>query len=338
MKPKHYGIMKMLRTVKIIGLMVVAALMCPSCIYDKDVYGNGGGGDEVLRQKVSFDWTAITTPHPQSLTLAFFRDGASEPVLYGVLCRPQVEVALAADTWRTIAWNSDAESLAASGSTYDTYTVRALNTTVAYKTPAFQTSRSIPRAQSTEDETVIMQPDSLLVGTQAGFEVSMSHDEDIPLTMQAAVNTFTVTISNVQNLAYVTDVMATLSGMSGGYQPGTDMLTDASCIIPFALKSDGSSRLEGSCTVFGTIDPAHWRQSAQAHSVHQLVVYAILTDGTKWYTSYDVTNAVNTAEQQGITQVHIEIDKLPFPKPITNGSGVHPTMEEWNEVDINVNM
>lgn len=329
--------MKMFNTVKTIGLAALAALMCASCIYDKDVYG-AGGGDVVLRQTVCFDWSAIATPLPQSLTLAFFRDGASEPVLYGVLCRPLAEVALAADTWRTIAWNSDAESLTASGNTYDGYTVSALTASVAYNAPAFQSSRTMPRAQSTEYETVIMQPDSLLVGTQAGFEVSLDHDEVIPLTMQAAVNTFTVTISNVQNLAYVTDVMATLSGMSGGYQPGLDVLTDASCIIPFALQSDGNSCLEGRCTVFGTINPAHWRQSAQAQSAHQLVVYAKLTDGTKWYSTYDVTDAVNTAEQQGITEVHIEIDKLPFPKPITNGSGLHPTMEDWNIVNIDVDM
>lgn len=327
----------MLKTMKNLCLAVAAALMCSSCIYDKDVYGSGGD-DVVLRQTVSFDWSGISTPLPQSLTLAFFRHAANEPVFYGVVCRPQVEVALAADTWQTIAWNSDVESLTASGNTYDTYTVSAHVTSLAYNAPAFQSSRSMPRAAATESETVIMQPDSLLVGTQDGFEVSMDHDEEIPLTMQAAVNTITFTIHNVQNLGYVTDVMATLSGMSGGYQPGVDQLTAASCIIPFAMKSDGSSRLEGSCTVFGTIDTAHWRQSAQAQSTHQLVIYAILTDGTKWYTSYDVTSAVNTATQQGTTDVHVEIDRLPFPEPINNGSGVNPTVDEWNEVNIGVDL
>ena len=40
----------------------------------------------------------------------------------------------------------------------------------------------------------------------------------------------------------------------------------------------------------------------------------------------------------GHTEVPIVIDQLPLPKPIVNGSGLQPTVDEWTEVFISIPM
>ena len=37
-------------------------------------------------------------------------------------------------------------------------------------------------------------------------------------------------------------------------------------------------------------------------------------------------------------EIHIDIEELPVPKPIVNGSGFQPTIDGWQGVEIDVNM
>ena len=69
---------------------------------------------------------------------------------------------------------------------------------------------------------------------------------------------------------------------------------------------------------------------------HRLTVYAVLADQSRWYYTYDVTDQIHSAPNQ--RDVHIVFDGLPLPKPIVNGGGFQPTVEEWQEVPIDIEM
>ena len=69
------------------------------------------------------------------------------------------------------------------------------------------------------------------------------------------------------------------------------------------------------------------------------------TDGTKIYFTSDVTEQMHDADHlnpgdggTGETEVPIVIDQLPLPKPIVNGSGMQPSVAEWQEVAISIQM
>lgn len=74
----------------------------------------------------------------------------------------------------------------------------------------------------------------------------------------------------------------------------------------------------------------------KAGNNHTLTVYAVLADGSKWYYAYDVTDQIHSAPDP--RNVHIVLDGLPLPKPIVNGGGFQPEVEDWQTVPIDIEM
>lgn len=69
---------------------------------------------------------------------------------------------------------------------------------------------------------------------------------------------------------------------------------------------------------------------------YTLTIYAWMEDGNGYYGSVDVTEQVDKAEDR--RNVHIVVDGFKFPKPITNGGGFQPDVEEWKPVDEEITM
>ena len=116
--------------------------------------------------------------------------------------------------------------------------------------------------------------------------------------------------------------------MSGGLLVGRNELTSAPVTVPFGVTSDGISTLTADFLVFG--------QNGSVNPVHKLVVYVIMSDGSKNYYTFDVSRQVDEAADPH--NVHILLDGLPLPKPIVNGSGFRPTVDDWQNVDVNIPM
>lgn len=60
-------------------------------------------------------------------------------------------------------------------------------------------------------------------------------------------------------------------------------------------------------------------------------IYVQLPDGKKVYYTFDVTDQVRHASDP--RNVHIVLDGLTLPKPLANGSGFRPTVDDWQEVE-----
>ena len=72
-----------------------------------------------------------------------------------------------------------------------------------------------------------------------------------------------------------------------------------------------------------------------------LTVYVILADGSKWYYTADVSGQMHRNGQgtgDDNNSITIELDELPIPKPIVNGSGFQPTIDGWQGIEIEVDM
>lgn len=142
---------------------------------------------------------------------------------------------------------------------------------------------------------------------------------------------YTVEIRNAENLKYVSGISGSLSSLAGGLLPGVgyDAISEECVTIPFdAAVSADKTLVTGSLLAFG--------HCAATQNAHQLTIYAVLADESKWYYTYDVTDQIHSAPDQ--RNVHIVLDGLPLPKPIVNGGGFQPSVDEWQSVDVDIEM
>ena len=188
---------------------------------------------------------------------------------------------------------------------------------------------------------MVFEPDELWTSAAEGVTVTADSTQVVTMPMESAITDYNFTITNVENLSYAVEVMATLSGMSASWLPAQHRGSDTHCIIPFPLTGDGSSVLRGTVRTFGHCPG----EDADDHAEHQLTIYAEMKDGSKIYFTSDVTEAMHDAAHlnpddggTGETDVPIVIDQLPLPKPIVNGSGLQPSVAEWQEIQITIQM
>ena len=103
--------------------------------------------------------------------------------------------------------------------------------------------------------------------------------------------------------------------------------------IPFEAVAGEDEKGEKTIVTGGLLTFGH---CPSVQSEHRLTVYAVLSDGSKWYYTYNVTDQIHSAPDP--RNVHIVLDGLPLPKPITNGGGFQPEVDPWNPVDIEIEM
>lgn len=312
-------------------LVLTGLLLLTGCHDHKELVHSGP-----VDVTVHFDWSAVPGAQPSEMALAIFVTGA-QPVqtAFNGYMGGDVEL-IGPQRYAFVAFNGDTESLFTRGSDWGSYEIYSQPTTLSAMAPMFRRSSQAPRAYGTEDEDVVFQPDLLWTAATSSVEMMPGSQYSLDLPMEAATCDYHFTINNVENLSYATSLVGTLSGMSGSWMPSQRQCSDSHCIIPFELSGDGTT-IEGTVRTFGHC-PGH------DAAAHKLVIYAEMKDGSKVYFQTDVTGAmhdadhVSTDEGTGHTDVPIVIESLPLPKPITNGSGLQPAVEEWTEVMISVPM
>ena len=112
---------------------------------------------------------------------------------------------------------------------------------------------------------------------------------------------------------------------------GADALTGERVTIPFDAVTGKDKDGEKTVITGGLLTFGH-----KTGNNHTLTVYAVLADGSKWYYTYDVTDQIHSAPDP--RNVHIVLDGLPLPKPIVNGGGFQPEVEDWQTVPIDIEM
>ena len=132
---------------------------------------------------------------------------------------------------------------------------------------------------------------------------------------------YTYEIRNVKNVGYVTQMSASLSGMSGSVFCASEQLKDEAVTLPFDASFDGQTHIVGGFHTFG-----HHPENDERH---KLALYVWLNDGSKWLYTFDVTGQVDEAPDK--RRVHIVIDELSLPEPIGDDSGFQPTVDGWIE-------
>lgn len=306
---------------------VIAGLLFSSCNH-KELYLAGDCQNDV---EVRFDWSNAPDADPESMAAYFFDYGTSDPLRFIFDNKEGGMIRLPVASYCALAMNSDDGDWARMRGTegcddFETYTQDSDNLS-AYGLA----TRGIPRAAGTEHERVAKTPGMLWSDRQDNINIEFTATSDphkvITFYPREAVCHYTVDISDVGNLEHIdgSEIDGTLSGMAEGYLHGRNCGSEGHVTMPFLLTADKpAGTLHGEFLTFG--------ESARDTGAHILTIYLYLTDGSKWYYTFDVTAQVHDAPDP--RHVHILLSGLPLPNPITAGGGIVPVVDEWQTEDI----
>ena len=305
------------------------SLLFSSCRH-KDLYME----EEMTSQlQVVFDWSNSPEADPESMALYLYEEDGHNPMRFifsnktgGIIKAPfgsHHAICLNADItdWARMRNNESVETL-------EIYTQDA----EAIGSRADDAS-TIPRPEGTEGERIAATP-GMLWGSRSNDISIVPHSGMQTITMypREAVCHYIVDVYDVSNLEGVESsaVDATLSGMAEGFSHGQQSATDNTVSMKFDLTGNPEERnLHGEFLTFG--------ECPSTVAKHWLTLYMVLTDGSKWYKTFDVTDQVTQAPDP--THVHIIVRGLELPEPPKEGSTVLTTdVNEWQAVNIGLKM
>lgn len=296
---------------------VLAVLPLFSCEH-KSLSGTLGADVEV-----EFDWKNAPDAKPEEMRVYLFPVDGGAYRVFAITNYEGGTIKVPEGEYRAVCVNSDTESVLYRGfASFDEFE--------AYATDGTMRSSS-PRMESTANERLASAPDALYSDYLEDVVTIKLNGKNQKMTFYPEFTEcrYKVTITNVTNLKYVSSsgLFGTLSGLSGGYMLGSgEFTTDQAVLICFDPESNGSDTITAEFLTFGNADT----------SLHELVIYVTMSDGNRQYFTFDVTRQVNKASDP--RNVEIKLSGLVLPKPIVNGSGFHPEVEEWDEVDIDIPM
>ena len=330
-------------TVYLSKCLIVFLSLCllVSCDYKDLCYDHNHWSNLTVRM----DWQKAPLEHPQGMTVQFYRqDGTGEPERYDLVGSDGGTVRLLPGGYRPFTYNNDTETILFRGmssiATLEAYT----RVSSVEEGTQMHTRSQMPRPESTEAEPVILEPDPICGTAGEPFVLEAEAAQTITLQPGERYRMIHITIHNVPNLQYTGQFGAALSGLASSIfmesgQPGEGLATQA-----VSVQVAGDSTLTMSFRTFGHCP--HLKDEGKGNE-HLLTVYAILADGTQWFYSQDVTEEMHDVylhpeehpgENPDDYEIYIELDELPLPKPIVNGSGFQPTIDGWQGVEIEVDM
>lgn len=283
--------------------------------------------------KVAFDWKDAPGAAPASMSFYLFPAGGGEALRYDFTDCTGGTIRVPVGSYEALCLNSDTENINYRNTecreTFEV-TTRAADLLSGLSVLGVL-SDGVPRVDGTEDERVILPPDMLWSDCVEGIELKRTDGTTtVTLRPEMSVCRYTVEIRNAANLKYVSGISGSLSSMAESLYPGVGC--DATCkmgaTIPFdAAVSADKSTVTGGLFAFGC---------PSARKTHTLTIYAVLSDESKWYYTFDVTDQIHSAPNQ--RDVHIVLDGLPLPKPIVNGGGFQPDVDDWHSVNVDIEM
>ena len=317
-----------------VGLMVLALSACEprELCYDHT---------ECIQTsiQVAFDWQKAPTAQPSGMSVLFYNlDHPSvAPIRYDFAGMEGGTVQLAFGRYQVIAYNYDTETILYSGMSmpdileaYTRYSSLEEETRLAPSR-----AEKIPRAATTETQPVILEPDPLWSASSLLTVTESDKEQRVVLQPVSRYHEVTLTIRNVPNLQYTSQFGGALSGLAASVLMVSGQVNDECVTEAFPVTDVDASTLQMQIRIFGHCP----RIMEGIVNKHLLTIYAILADGSKWYYTQDITQQLHDAlDSSDDVHVFIELDGLPLPKPIVNGSGFQPIIDGWQSIEIYLGM
>lgn len=310
-------------------IMAIGVLATTSCRH-KDLYME----DEMTSElQVVFDWQNAPEANPESMALYLYEEDGLNPMRFIFSNKTGGLIKSPFGTHHAICLNADNTDWARMRNHGSIETLEIYTQDAEEIGSRADNSSTIPRPEGTENERIAETP-GMLWGSRMNNISIIPHNGMQTITMypQESVCHYTVDVYEVKNLEDIESsaVDATLSGMAEGYCHGSQSSTDNSVSFKFDLKGNAAEEnLHGEFLTFG--------ECPTTSTKHYLTLYMVLTNGSKWYHSFDVTDQVTNAPDP--THVHIIVRGLDLPEPPKEGNTELKTdVNEWQAINIGLQM
>lgn len=280
------------------------------------------GGQAFATIEVAFDWsgayTRASAEKPLSMSLYLYPENGNAPLYYELSGHDGGRIRVPFGQYKAVAWNHENDAIYLRGqdnpATLEVYTrPQPLLTSLGIHSRA-------PRPESVDEERSILEPGPFWSGSAVDLEVSMDAPLRWEIPVEDAYLHFFVEVRNVENVAFVSEVSFALSSVCATYFPFTRTLGSEDATIPFGGHVLEGGVLEGHCTLFG--------HCPEGYHPHYLTMYAILADGSKYYTHVDVTTQVH-GESQDTGEIDVEVEDISLPNPFEGDPSALTHVDEW---------
>lgn len=317
----------MKQVIRFISLIATLVLTL-SCQHKELVYDV----DWTVALTVNFDWSKAPEANPEGMSVYMFDldKPGTRPERYDLIGKNGGRIKIVPGNYSFVCINNDVENiLFRNDRSFDDYSIYTRNITMEYGMNINTRFSSLTRAEMPANDNFIMSPDSCWTATVRNVEVVKDElGRSITFVPEICVVTIDVIISDALNIQYSTEFGGTLDNMASSFRFSDRSVASTPVYYSYPIYSDGVSRLTTSFTVFGY-------DAATMHS-HSLTVYAKLPDGREWSKKFDVTDQILNAPDQ--KHIIIRLSGLEVPKPIVNGSGFRPKVDDWLTREIDVTM
>ncbi len=281
---------------------------------------------------IVFDWRNAPDADPASMEAVMYRTDGADYYRYILPGRDGGRVNIASGGYMGLATNSDNIDWAVIKHKEDPDNFETQTRDATMLSASQIKLHSLPRAQGTEEERIAMGPGMMWNARRDEVTIKEAHGiTRVVFYPSEAVCHYTVDIYDVKNISALagSQLDATLSGMAEGFLHNKGTATDNVVTMPFTLDSNSKENsLHGEFLTFG--------ETPSGTHPHIMTVYALLDDGSKRYYAFDVTKQVSDAADP--KHVHIVVRGLEIPETVHGGGGLLPTVDDWQETDIDLDM
>lgn len=312
-------------------ILIISIVLIASCQHKELCYDHF----HKANIRIDFQWEDSLENYPESMSLYLYPVDTGAYIRYEFTDITGGDLKIPYGLYRLLAINSDTENLEYrdKDSIY-TFGIYAKEATHLIGTNI--RTASLPKVKGAEESPFVMGADSLWSDRLA--DSLMIHQiwndttqvDTISFSPGLITRQISITIDDAENLKFATGGLnVSISGLSAGYYPYKDSLSKetATYLAPLKIGEDGLS-VSGSIYTFGDMH--------QKYMEHILTVYAILSDGSKWYHTYDVTEQIH--KYSDMSQITIELSGLPLPAPMFNGGGILPEVDDWQYTEVPITM
>ena len=309
--------------------MGAAAAVMTSCNH-KDLYEDLRYG---ARIDVVYDWRYAPDANPASMALFMYSDGSDAPVDFNFQNNTGGTIRIPFGNYIAVGFNNDNTDWAVIEGHDVKEQVKIRTTEATVLEAAGLYSRSLPRSADAADEPIVQSPGMLWTDRMDNVSLVVSNKrQTVTLFPEERVCHYTVDIYDIKNFNNLigTRIDATISGMADGYHPGRETAGDNYVTMPFVLTPDTAAQsLHSEFLTFG--------ETPAAEKSHNLSMYLVTADGSKWHYTADVTDQV--ADAPDPTHVHIILRGIDIPDSAhPSMGGVVPDVNDWQTVRIDLKM
>ena len=262
--------------------------------------------------EVIFDWSQCPDADPQSMSLYLFPEGCYQPIHYYLHGSTGGIINVLPGRYSVVAINADTENTAIHyGKGMETFEISLRDSFIA-------------RVDNMRNAS-----DMIWLGVTEDIDIDSG---TLLVLMQEAVCRCEIDIVNVLNIGRIRSAMTILSGMNESMRAveNTDALGSAKILFELNCNFDGSLHAEiltlGHC---GMVRSHHDCRQCVEYK-HYLDLLFLLTDGTSFYYTEDVTSQIH---QQSVDYCHVVIDSLSIPDKGHHSGGFSWNVDDWESVE-----